>query len=518
RQPFIDAGGGVPRRRRGRGLPRADAVLRRLERALVPPADPAGRLHAVQVLHLFPRGRAFRAEGRVAARQDRGAVPQNEPARQQRCRQVRVCAFSGAPVLRDAAPDQDVHAGTAARGLPGRRRAGGAGRCDRPEECAVHHRACRLPEARAAASQAVLPPGVRRPGASDRGGPSAAILRLSRPAEERAVKGGAGACQDRCLSRCCSSTSSIPSCRATSSTRSSRSTRRTRPGATGKTPGREGSFRPGIACGCRSGTCACPASGCSRTWRGCASIPRLPRSSNGRGCGKSASRSSATASCRSYGISCAATGSTASRYSRTTSASWPTTGWPRPSRSTTLPANARRMPRRSTSSPTAPTGSSSRATATRISTPRWRPTWCSRNAPSRTSSMLAASPSTPSIRSRPCSRSWKRSRMLSASPPRGLPGRKVDSELFAAAIQKQGADPEAPDEYRAKGIFWVPPEARWSKLKAQAKQPTIGQLVDDAMAGIERDNPSLKAVLPKEYGRPALDKQRLGQLIDLVSN
>ena len=89
---------------------------------------------------------------------------------------------------------------------------------------------------------------------------------------------------------------------------------------------------------------------------------------------------------------------------------------------------------------------------------------------------------------------------------------KLDAE------RKQGADPEDPDEYRAKGIFWVPPEARWSKLKAQAKQPTIGQLVDDAMAGIERDNPSLKGVLPKEYARPALDKQRLGQLIDLVSN
>jgi type I restriction enzyme M protein len=84
--------------------------------------------------------------------------------------------------------------------------------------------------------------------------------------------------------------------------------------------------------------------------------------------------------------------------------------------------------------------------------------------------------------------------------------------------KKQGADPEDPDEYRAKGIFWVPPEARWSHLKAQAKQPTIGQLVDDAMTGIERDNPSLKAVLPKDYARPALDKQRLGQLIDLVSN
>ena len=84
--------------------------------------------------------------------------------------------------------------------------------------------------------------------------------------------------------------------------------------------------------------------------------------------------------------------------------------------------------------------------------------------------------------------------------------------------KKQGADPEDPDEYRAENIFWVPPEARWTHLKAQAKQPTIGQLIDDAMSGIERDNPALKNVLPKDYARPALDKQRLGQLIDLISN
>jgi type I restriction enzyme M protein len=82
----------------------------------------------------------------------------------------------------------------------------------------------------------------------------------------------------------------------------------------------------------------------------------------------------------------------------------------------------------------------------------------------------------------------------------------------------QGADPEDPDEYRAHNIFWVPPEARWHHLKAQAKQPTIGQLVDDAMTGIERDNPALKGVLPKDYARPALDKTRLGQLIDMISN
>jgi type I restriction enzyme M protein len=86
------------------------------------------------------------------------------------------------------------------------------------------------------------------------------------------------------------------------------------------------------------------------------------------------------------------------------------------------------------------------------------------------------------------------------------------------AEKAHGADPEDPDEYRAHNVFWVPPEARWAHLKAQARQATIGQLVDDAMAGIERDNPALKGVLPKDYARPALDKQRLGQLIDLISN
>ena len=86
------------------------------------------------------------------------------------------------------------------------------------------------------------------------------------------------------------------------------------------------------------------------------------------------------------------------------------------------------------------------------------------------------------------------------------------------AERAQSADPEDQDEYRALSIFWVPPEARWSHLKAQAKQPTIGQLVDDAMSGIERDNASLKSVRPKDYARSALDKQRLGQLIDLISN
>src|SRR5690606_38725412 len=86
------------------------------------------------------------------------------------------------------------------------------------------------------------------------------------------------------------------------------------------------------------------------------------------------------------------------------------------------------------------------------------------------------------------------------------------------AQRDQGADPEDPDEYRADNIFWVPPEARWQYLKSVAPQATIGQLVDNAMEAIERDNPSLKGVLPKKFARPGLDKQRLTQIINLVSD
>jgi len=80
----------------------------------------------------------------------------------------------------------------------------------------------------------------------------------------------------------------------------------------------------------------------------------------------------------------------------------------------------------------------------------------------------------------------------------------------------QGTDPEDKDEYKAENVFWVPQEARWEYLQRNAKQPTIGKIVDDAMDVIERDNPSLKGVLPKNYARSALDKQRLGELIDLI--
>jgi type I restriction enzyme M protein len=80
----------------------------------------------------------------------------------------------------------------------------------------------------------------------------------------------------------------------------------------------------------------------------------------------------------------------------------------------------------------------------------------------------------------------------------------------------EGSNPEDPDEYRAENIFWVPPAARWTYLQNSAKQPTIGKIVDDAMVAIERDNPRLKGILPKDYARPALDKNRLGELIDLI--
>jgi len=82
---------------------------------------------------------------------------------------------------------------------------------------------------------------------------------------------------------------------------------------------------------------------------------------------------------------------------------------------------------------------------------------------------------------------------------------------------KEGADPEDPDEYRGYSIFWVPKEARWEYLRNNAKRPEIGNLIDYAMEAIERDNPQLKGILPKNYGREGLDKKRVGELIDLIS-
>ncbi len=93
-------------------------------------------------------------------------------------------------------------------------------------------------------------------------------------------------------------------------------------------------------------------------------------------------------------------------------------------------------------------------------------------------------------------------------------------ELFARlkAEEAQGADPEDKDEYKAENVFFVPQAARWKLLLSKAKQPDIGKIVDDAMDAIEKENASLKGVLPKVYARQNLDPTILGELIDLVGN
>ncbi|MCE5299818.1 MAG: type I restriction-modification system subunit M [Spirochaetia bacterium] len=82
----------------------------------------------------------------------------------------------------------------------------------------------------------------------------------------------------------------------------------------------------------------------------------------------------------------------------------------------------------------------------------------------------------------------------------------------------KGADPEDKDEYKAENVFFVPEKARWAYLKSRAKLPGIGRDVDIAMEALEKENPSLKDVLPKVYARGNLDPVNLGGLIDLISN
>jgi type I restriction enzyme M protein len=106
----------------------------------------------------------------------------------------------------------------------------------------------------------------------------------------------------------------------------------------------------------------------------------------------------------------------------------------------------------------------------------------------------------------------------------GLIFLKYISDAFEEKYQQlvaekdMGADPEDKDEYKADNIFFVPPSARWKFLRSHAKQPTIGKTVDEAMDAIERENNSLKGVLPKVYARQNLDPTSLGELIDLISN
>jgi type I restriction enzyme M protein len=91
-------------------------------------------------------------------------------------------------------------------------------------------------------------------------------------------------------------------------------------------------------------------------------------------------------------------------------------------------------------------------------------------------------------------------------------------KLVAGLDEYEGADPEDRDEYKAENVFFVPSKARWSHLLASAKDPSIGKIVDEAMDAIEKENPSLKGVLPKVYARQNLDPTSLGELIDLIGN
>lgn len=93
-------------------------------------------------------------------------------------------------------------------------------------------------------------------------------------------------------------------------------------------------------------------------------------------------------------------------------------------------------------------------------------------------------------------------------------------ELYARLQTEvdQGADPEDREEYKAENVFYVPIQARWSTLVANAKDSKIGKIIDDAMDSIEKENPSLKGVLPKVFARPNLDATSLGELIDLIGN
>ncbi len=92
------------------------------------------------------------------------------------------------------------------------------------------------------------------------------------------------------------------------------------------------------------------------------------------------------------------------------------------------------------------------------------------------------------------------------------------NKIKAGGTDFAGANPEDADEYRAENVFFVPQIARWSHLHSRSKLPSIGKDLDDAMEAIEKENPTLKGILPKVYARPNLDKASLGGLIDMVGN
>ena len=92
------------------------------------------------------------------------------------------------------------------------------------------------------------------------------------------------------------------------------------------------------------------------------------------------------------------------------------------------------------------------------------------------------------------------------------------NELYEKLEADEYSDPEDRDEYLAENVFFVPATARWSHIHNNAKLPSIGETIDEAMEAIEKENKELKNVLPKVYGKANLDKASLGQLIDLISN
>lgn len=97
---------------------------------------------------------------------------------------------------------------------------------------------------------------------------------------------------------------------------------------------------------------------------------------------------------------------------------------------------------------------------------------------------------------------------------------QLKEELAGEGIKLERIDAflENRDEYTSQNVFWVPTDARWGTIQDSAKLPEIGKLIDDAMDIVEKENPSLKGVLPRNYGRDGLDKRRLGELVDLIGS
>lgn len=98
--------------------------------------------------------------------------------------------------------------------------------------------------------------------------------------------------------------------------------------------------------------------------------------------------------------------------------------------------------------------------------------------------------------------------------------KEIETELGAEGLKPRQIERliEDRDEYTSKSVFWVPAAARWSVIQKSAKQPEIGESIDNAMDLIERENPQLRGVLPRNYGREDLDKGRLGQLVDIIGS